>query len=197
MERDRDQVRREIEETKAAMAAKLGEITERVEGARSKIESVREQLSVRHQVEVRPWTMFGLSVLAGFALHRFVHSRRVESAVSSALQGARSTAQEVAGQAARAARRAARMARSGAGVIREQVFEGDYHPLRRVAMDAVTRTVVSTVAGAVAGAIVNRVVSSRGEDQQPGERREVNPYESVEISPPVSPRVPQHMEERF
>lgn len=199
MARDRNQVRQEIEETKASMAAKLDEITERVEGARSKISHMRSQVSVRHQVEERPWTMMGLSVVAGFTFYRLVHARPVERAVSRALDSARESAGHAAesarGVAQTAAEKARERARMGTGAIRERI--GEREPsLSRTAFDTVTRAAASSVGAALARALVERVVQGRSRGEFLGERAQESPYQ-VEVTPPTAPRIPHPVERQY
>lgn len=155
MDRDRDQLRQEIEETKASMAAKLEAIGERFEGARSRLEHVRERISIRHQVEQRPWTLMGLSVLTGYILYRVTHTRRAEETVEAVGERARSVTEP----ALSAVRVAADKARAGAGRVRERLSERD-QSFVRTAAGAMTRALLANLGRTLAGVIASRIKSS-------------------------------------
>lgn len=111
-QRDRNQVRREIEDAKASMGAKLEALSERVEG-------VRERMSLQRQIAQRPLLFMGLSVAAGFVLQRLMgrwHYRRAAPYILDQVrQVAQSTAEYVASAARAAAEGRAHQAVSGEG----------------------------------------------------------------------------------
>jgi hypothetical protein len=176
MERDREQVRQEIEETKEAMAEKLEEITERVDEARTKLRGVREKLNLRHQMREHPWIFLGLSMAAGYTMYRVFHASGTERAMARALEGVRVTAGEVKGGArdsARMAREAvsgaAHKAREGKEVVREKFGS----TLTRGALDAASRALMTTLGGMLIGAIVNRISSREDKEGQRHQGEEV------------------------
>jgi hypothetical protein len=185
MERDREQVRQEIEETKEAMAEKLEEITERVDEARTKLRGMRQRFNLRHQMREHPWMVLGLSMAAGYTLYRVFHTGGTERAVASALEGVRGTARQVkcgaedtARMAREAASGAARKAREGTEAVRETFGSS----LTRGALDAASRAVMTTVGGMLLGAIVNRL-SSKGEGRMERHRGEEVLYEQAATGP--------------
>jgi hypothetical protein len=175
MERDREQVRQEIEETREAMAEKLEEITERVDEARSKLRDVRDKFNLRHQMREHPWMFLGFSMVAGYTLYRAFHAGGTERAVARALEGVRDTAREVKGGARKSARMAREAASDAARKARKEtmaVRERFGSTLTQGALDAASRAVMTTLGGMLIGAIVNRL-SSRDADRTEGQGEEV------------------------
>jgi ElaB/YqjD/DUF883 family membrane-anchored ribosome-binding protein len=82
-EQDSADMRQDIDTTRTAMADKLEALEDRMMGAarsaqatvedsiqsaKDAVASVKRTFDIKHQVEQRPWTMFGGSVLAGLAV---------------------------------------------------------------------------------------------------------------------------------
>lgn len=61
----REIVRVEIEESRAALAAKLAALEERALEVRNK---ARRSIDIRYQTQQHPWQVVGISVAAGFVL---------------------------------------------------------------------------------------------------------------------------------
>lgn len=174
MERDREQVRQEIEEKKEAMAEKLEEITDRVDEARDKLRDVRRKISLRYQVREHPWMTLGLSVAAGYTLYRVVHARPMERAMTRALRGVRGTARGVTGGAKNGARMAGKVASGAARKARDSgksmtdMFDGS--ALARGIFNALTRAAMTTVGGMVIGGLIERL---RSDDEEENKGEEV------------------------
>lgn len=155
MTQEQHKVRSEIERAKASMAAKLDELSHRydeaqqkVETVREKVETVREQVSLTYQIEERPWTMMGVSVLSGFLLYRFVDSPRVQRTASRAVSAAKDYAQEGAVSALEAAEDAIRKSTSVAHSARtSSSFSAVGTALESVARQVVNRFVDGVIAG--------------------------------------------------
>jgi len=67
-QRARD-VRRDIEHTRVALANKIETLDEQVRG---KIEGVKHTVDLSYQVQQRPWSLLGASVVVGFMLERML-----------------------------------------------------------------------------------------------------------------------------
>ncbi len=65
MDKGSDDIRQDIESTRASLDTKLSMLENRAQDA---VEKTKEAFDVRTQVEQRPWAMLGLSVLAGYVL---------------------------------------------------------------------------------------------------------------------------------
>lgn len=163
MERDRERVRREIQEKKEAMAEKLEEITDRVDEARDRLRGALRKLDVRYQVREHPWVALGLSVAAGYAVYRLTHIRLLD---------------RVAARAFKRTRGAARKAREGGRSLAE-VISGN--SLARTAFDSIVRAAMSTAGGMLVGAVYQRLWSD-DEDEARARKGEVL-YEQKVKSP--------------
>ena len=168
MARDREEVRREIEDTKASLSAKLGELSERVGHAREKVGSAREKMSVRHQVQERPWTAVGVAVAAGAVLYRVRRSwRRRHAALT--LEDMREVAQTAASYIGGASRTAGETADRG-----EELAET--RPARRIirrggVLDAVAKAAMASVTRTVVSALSDRLrhyTAARGAEDHYG-----------------------------
>ncbi len=76
LEKEPEQIRRNIEGTRAALSDKLGRLESEVRGTVREardvvgegIEKVKETVSLSHQVNERPWTFFAGSIVLGAAV---------------------------------------------------------------------------------------------------------------------------------
>ena len=90
-EQDSAEMRKEIDYTRSAMAAKLEALENKVIGtvqsaqetvevsiqsAKDTVASVKRTFDIKHQVEQHPWTMVGGCLLAGLALGALIPARR-------------------------------------------------------------------------------------------------------------------------
>src|SRR5271166_6043831 len=90
-EQNTDEMRQEIDCTRAAMADKLEALEDRVMGtvqsaqetvedslqmANDTVATVKRNFDINYQVEQHPWTMVGGCFLAGLALGLFLRARR-------------------------------------------------------------------------------------------------------------------------
>lgn len=83
-----ESIKQEVDETLEDMTHKMEQIEAKVvdtaretyenvkHTAQEKVEKVKQKLDVRHMTEERPWTMFGLSLAAGFLLGNITKSMR-------------------------------------------------------------------------------------------------------------------------
>jgi ElaB/YqjD/DUF883 family membrane-anchored ribosome-binding protein len=71
-----EEIREQMAETRAALTEKLESLQERVEGTvetaqetvQDTLQAVKRTFDLRYQVNQRPWTMVGVSVLAGYTM---------------------------------------------------------------------------------------------------------------------------------
>lgn len=115
MARDREEVRREIEDTKASLSAKLGELSERVGHAREKVDIAREKMDVRHRVQQRPLVAMGIAMAFGMVLYRVRRSWRMRRTALT-LEDMKQVAQTAARYVGDASRRAAEDVGDAGGV---------------------------------------------------------------------------------
>lgn len=72
MEPTKNEIRREIEATRAAMAEKIQTLEARVSGA---VQEAKRSVSPTYQTRRRPWVMMGVAVAFGYLLEGIVFGR--------------------------------------------------------------------------------------------------------------------------
>ncbi len=84
MDQDPAVIRRQIEETRAALTEKLGQLEARLRGTANEVtqtvQTVRRTLSLDHQLQRHPWLMLGGCILAGFGLSQRLKPRSMPAA---------------------------------------------------------------------------------------------------------------------
>jgi hypothetical protein len=72
MEPSKDEIRREIEATRAAMAEKIETLEARVGGA---IQEAKRSVDPKYQTQRRPWLMVSLAVAAGYLMEGIIFGK--------------------------------------------------------------------------------------------------------------------------
>jgi hypothetical protein len=72
MEPSKNEIRREIEATRAAMAEKIETLEARVGGA---IQEAKRSVDPKYQTQKRPWLMVGLAVATGYVFEAIIFGK--------------------------------------------------------------------------------------------------------------------------